>query len=174
VTPSTVSSPVPPSTYFIGFAACLLTWIMLTGTLAADELLTGCLVGLVVVVASGSRLALLSGLRMTPLAPFYMVRYLAYFFTQLALSNFDVARRIVSPDLPINPSLVEVSTGLSSDLGRMLLANSITLTPGTLTVEAKGDRMLIHWIDCPTGSDLESATRAIAAGFEQRIAAFLK
>ena len=65
-------------------------------------------------------------------------------------------------------------TGLTSDLGRMLLANSITLTPGTLTVEADGDRMLIHWIDCPADCDLESATRAIAAGFEQRISGFLK
>ena len=158
----------------MGFAACLLTWILLTGTLAADELLLGSIVSLVVVFASGPRLALLSGLRLVPLAPLHMLRYLGYFFTQLALSNFDVARRVISPNLPINPGLVEVRTGLTSDLGRMLLANSITLTPGTLTVEAEGDRMLIHWIDCPAGSDLESATRAISAGFEQRISTFLK
>jgi multicomponent Na+:H+ antiporter subunit E len=158
----------------LGFAACLLTWVLLTGSLAADELLLGGVVSLVVVFAAGPRLALLSGLRLTPLAPLHMLRYLGYFFGQLALSNFDVARRVISPALPINPGLVEVRTSLTSDLGRMLLANSITLTPGTITVEAEGDRLLIHWIDCPPDCDLDSATQAIAAGFEQRIAAFLK
>jgi multicomponent Na+:H+ antiporter subunit E len=158
----------------LGFAACLLTWVLLTGSLARDELLLGTVVSLLVVAVSGPRLGLLSGMRATPLAPFYLLRYLGYFFWQLAVSNFDVARRVISPDLPINPALVEVRTGLTSELGRMLLANSITLTPGTLTVEAEGDRLLIHWIDCPPGCDLEGATRAIAAGFEQRIAGFLK
>jgi multicomponent Na+:H+ antiporter subunit E len=160
--------------HVLGFAACLLTWVLLTGTLASDELLLGGVVSLVVVIASGPRLALLSGVRPTPLAPLLMLRYLGYFFQQLALSNFDVARRVISPGLPINPGLVEVRTGLKSELGRMLLANSITLTPGTLTVEAEGDRLLIHWIDCPPGCDLDAATQAIAAGFEQRIQGFLK
>ncbi|MGA9990744.1 MAG: Na+/H+ antiporter subunit E [Thiobacillaceae bacterium] len=174
MTPSPVASSAAPSAYLVGFATCLLTWILLTGSLSADELLLGDIVALVVVLVAGPRLALLSGLRLAPLAPLHMLRYLGYFFWQLALSNFDVARRVISPDLPINPGLVEVRTGLTSDLGRMLLANSITLTPGTLTVEADGDRMLIHWIDCPADCDLESATRAIAAGFEQRISGFLK
>ncbi|MGA7180828.1 MAG: Na+/H+ antiporter subunit E [Thiobacillaceae bacterium] len=164
----------PPSAYLVGFAACLLTWVLLTGTLATDELLLGGVVSLVVMLTAGQRLALLSGLRLTPLAPLHLLRYLSYFFSQLALSNFDVARRVISPTLPINPGLVEVRTGLKSELGRMLLANSITLTPGTLTVEAEGDRLLIHWIDCPPDCDLECATRAIAAGFEQRIAGFLE
>ena len=158
----------------LGFAACLLIWVLLTGTLATDELLLGSVVSLVVVLVAGQRLALLSGVRLTPLAPLHLLRYLGYFFGQLALSNLDVARRVVSPALPINPGLVEVRISLTSDLGRMLLANSITLTPGTLTVEAEGDRLLIHWIDSTPGGDLESATRAIAAGFEQRIQGFLK
>lgn len=171
-TPPPVS--VTPGAYVLGFTVCLLTWVLLTGSLAVDELLLGGLVSLVVVFASGSRLALLSGIRLTPQAPLHLLRYLGYFFQQLALSNLDVARRVVAVDLPVNPGLVEVRTGLTSDLGRMLLANSITLTPGTITVEAEGDRLLIHWIDRSPGTDLESATRAIASGFEQRIAGFLK
>jgi multicomponent Na+:H+ antiporter subunit E len=173
-----LSTPAPasvsPGAYVLGFFASLLTWVLLTGTLAADEVLLGIVVSLVVVAASGQRLALLSGLRLSPLAPLHLLRYLGYFCVQLALSNLDVARRVISPALPINPGLVEVRTRLTSDLGRMLLANSITLTPGTITVEVEGDRLLIHWIDCPPGTDLESATQAIAAGFEQRISGFLK
>ena len=170
---STLASTTP-SAYVLGFAACLLTWVLLTGTLAVDELVLGSVVSLTVVFVARQRLALLSGLRLTPLAPLHLLRYLGYFFGQLALSNLDVARRVISPRLPIHPELVEVRTDLTSDLGRMLLANSITLTPGTLTVEAEGDRLLIHWIDSTPGSDLESATHAIAAGFEQRISGFLK
>lgn len=168
------SARVAAGAYVLGFAACLLTWVLLTGSLAGDELLLGGVVSLFVVFAAGTRLALLSGIRLTPLAPLHLLRYLGYFFWQLALSNLDVARRVISPDLPINPGLVEIHTGLTSELGRMLLANSITLTPGTLTVEAEGDRLLIHWIDRAPGEDMESATRAIASGFEQRIAGFLK
>ena len=174
VNSTTASAPVSPGAYVLGFAACLLTWVLLTGTLIRDELLLGGLVSLITVFASGPRLGVLSGMRLTPLVPWHMLRYLVYFFQQLALSNFDVARRVISPDLPIRPALVEIRTGLNSKLGRMLLANSITLTPGTITVEAEGDRMLIHWIDRPADCDLESATQAIAAGFEQRIATFLK
>jgi len=165
---------VPPVAYLLGFFSSLLTWVLLTGSLATDEVVLGMVVSLVVILAAGQRLALLSGLRLTPLAPLHLLRYLGYFFGQLALSNLDVARRVISPTLPIHPELVEVRTGLRSDLGRMLLANSITLTPGTLTVEAEGDRLLIHWIDSTPGSDLESATRAIAAGFEKHISGFLK
>jgi multicomponent Na+:H+ antiporter subunit E len=168
------SASVPAAAYLLGFCSSLLTWVLLTGSLATDELVLGMLVSLVVMLAAGDRLALLSGLRLTPLAPLHLLRYLGYFFGQLALSNLDVARRVISPTLPIQPELVEVRTGLRSDLGRMLLANSITLTPGTLTVEAEGDRLLIHWIDSTPGSDLESATRAIAAGFEKHISGFLK
>jgi multicomponent Na+:H+ antiporter subunit E len=174
LTTATATSSVHLGMYITGFIACLLTWLLLTGSLQPDEVILGIAVSLVAVAASGQRLALLSGLKLTPLAPFHVLRYLGYFFVQLALSNLDVARRVISPSLPIHPGLVEVRTNLSSDLGRMLLANSITLTPGTLTVEAEGDRLLIHWIDTTPGSDLESATRAIAAGFEKRISKFLK
>jgi multicomponent Na+:H+ antiporter subunit E len=69
---------------------------------------------------------------------------------------------------------VEVRTGLESSLGRLLLANSITLTPGTLTVNVRDDRILVHWIDCPPGSDIESATRAIAESFERHMSGFVK
>jgi len=51
-------------------------------------------------------------------------------------------------------------------MGRMILANSITLTPGTLSVDANGDHYYIHWIDV-TDVDEESATKEIVAGFEK-------
>ena len=82
------------------------------------------------------------------------------------MANLDVARRVISPTIPINPGIVEIKTNLKSDIGRLFLANSITLTPGTLTVDIKDDRLYIHWIDV-SSSDVEVATKEIAGKFEK-------
>ena len=55
-----------------------------------------------------------------------------------------------------------------------MLANSITLTPGTLTVDVEGDALLVHWIDCPPGTDIATATQTIASGFERHLRGFLQ
>ncbi|MEA1973527.1 MAG: Na+/H+ antiporter subunit E, partial [Candidatus Cloacimonadota bacterium] len=88
------------------------------------------------------------------------------FLWELLLANFDVAKRIISPKLPINPGIVKVKTKLKSPIGRTFLANSITLTPGTLTVEMKDEYFYIHWIDV-TNDDIDGATRAIVSSFEK-------
>jgi len=160
--------------YAVVFLSTLLLWILLTGSLATGELGAGLLVASVVSAVSGPHLAIFNGLRLHPLAFLSLLNYLAYFFFALARANLDMARRILSPSLPINPGIVEVETSLESQLGRMLLANSITLTPGTLTVNLIENKLLIHWIAVPEGVDISTTTSRIAAGFEQRISGFLK
>ena len=91
----------------------------------------------------------------------------------LVRANFDLAARVLSPSLPIRPAMVEVRTSLKSPLGKMLLANTITLTPGTLTVDVIGDRLLVHWVYCPEGMSTEEATAQIAARFEKHLGGFL-
>ena len=77
-----------------------------------------------------------------------MFLYIFVFLGELIKSNFDVAARVANPKLPINPGIVKVKTKLKSKLGRIMLANSITLTPGTLTVDIDEDtnELYIHWI----------------------------
>lgn len=160
--------------YALSLAAGMLLWVLLTGSLQGQELLAGVLaVGMTTAVA-GRHLAILGGVRMTPSAPLWLVTYLGYFFAALVRANLDVARRVLSPSLPIRPAVVEVGTALESRLGRLLLANSITLTPGTLSVDVRDNRILVHWIDATPGTALETATREIAAGFERHIRGFLK
>lgn len=161
-------------TYVIVFLSTLLLWVLLTGSMASNELGAGLLVAAVVSAVSGPHLAVFNGLKTHPAAFLHLLNYLVYFFIALVRANLDMARRILSPSLPINPGIVEVQTTLESPLGRMLLANSITLTPGTLTVDLKEDRLLIHWINIPEGVDMRTATCRIADGFEQRINGFLK
>jgi multicomponent Na+:H+ antiporter subunit E len=73
---------------------------------------------------------------------------------------------VITPSLPINPGIVEVKTKLKSNMGRMILANSITLTPGTLTIDIKDDTLYIHWIDVKT-EDVNEATEQIVRKFEK-------
>lgn len=162
-----------PRSMLLVFIVSFSFWMLLTGSLDPQEILAGLLASLVVALASRSHLAILSGIRWSPALPSALLRYLGAFALALVKANLDMARRVLSPSLPIRPALVEVRTELQSDLGRLLLANSITLTPGTLTVDVIDDRLLVHWVDASPGTDLESATRAIVSGFENHLREFL-
>ena len=73
--------------------------------------------------------------------------YLLVVLKEMVKANIDVALRVINPSLPINPGIVEFKTSLKSNALKFILANSITLTPGTLTVDVKGDSFFVHWID---------------------------
>ena len=148
--------------------------LLLAGSLRPDEVIGALVVGGIVTALMVPRMSIMAGVRLSPGAPVSLVTYLGVFVVALIKANLDVARRVLSPSLPIRPAVVEVHTGLKSPLGKLLLANSITLTPGTLSVDVKDDRILVHWIDCAPGVDIDSATRAIAESFERHIRGFLK
>lgn len=92
--------------------------------------------------------------------------YIFYLFIEIIKANIDVALRVIKPVIPINPGIVTVRTKLKSPVGRMILANSITLTPGTLSVDINDDILYIHWIDV-TDLDESAATEKIVANFEK-------
>lgn len=171
----TDSDPSPGvAHYLFSVAVLMLLWVLLAGSLRPDELAAGAAAAVLVTLAAGPRLAVLGGVRLSLLAPVHLLLYLLVFFVALVRANLDVARRVLAPSLPIRPAVVEVETRLESALGRMLLANSITLTPGTLTVDVRDERLLVHWIDCSPGADLARATQAISESFERHIRGFLK
>lgn len=151
-----------------------IVWLLLTGTLDSQELAAGALVVAVVAMLARGKAHILNGVRWSILLPAWILAYLGYFAIALIKSNFDLARRVLSPSLPLRPGVVQVRTELTSSLGRLLLANSITLTPGTLTVDVEDDLLTIHWIDCPPDIDLDTATQAIAAGFERYLKRFVR
>jgi multicomponent Na+:H+ antiporter subunit E len=159
--------------YALVAGVCMLLWLLLTGSFNSQEIIAGVVVSVAVTALFTARLTIFTGFRFSWLAPLYILAYLAHFLVALVRANFDLARRVLTPSLPIRPQLVEVSTALKSPLGKMLLANTITLTPGTLTVDVVSDRLLIHWVYCPPGMTTEQATAAIAARFEQYLSRFL-
>ncbi len=96
---------------------------------------------------------------------FWFLVYLPYFLYYCVHANLDVAYRVMHPDVPIRPGIVKVRTTLKSPLGKTFLANSITLTPGTLVVDIIEDDLYVHWINISTDNPVEQR-RIIVERFE--------
>jgi multicomponent Na+:H+ antiporter subunit E len=140
-------------------------WTVLAGT-DRDELVVAGIASLLISILFAPRITALGNIRFTPKIIAFSVIYIYVFLRELVKSTLDVAGRVISPRLPINPGIVKVKTKLKSPLGRSILANSITLTPGTMTVETDGEYFYIHWIDIQA-EDIDSSTQAIVATFEK-------
>jgi multicomponent Na+:H+ antiporter subunit E len=76
------------------------------------------------------------------LRPF--IFYAPWLAWRIVLANIDVARLILDPQLPVSPVIVRVKASQKGDLGRVIYANSITLTPGTVSVDMMGDVITVH------------------------------
>ncbi len=166
------------------FVVLLVLWMLLAGSLALSEWVVGAAVSAIVVLlvrhrssASADQAAVIFTLP----ALVALLRYLWTFFVALIQANLDMARRVLSPSLPIQPVLVEIETSLQSNAARLLLANTITLTPGTLVVDLKGERLQVHWIDgsglqgaSDSEQTLQQATEEIAGRFEREIRGFMR
>jgi multicomponent Na+:H+ antiporter subunit E len=98
---------------------------------------------------------------------YFIFLYIPRFLLECLKANIDVAYRVVCPTLPINPGIVKVKTKLKTDTGLTFLADSITLTPGTMSVDIDRDNgvLYIHWINVKS-KDTEEATKMIVEKFE--------
>jgi multicomponent Na+:H+ antiporter subunit E len=130
-------------------------WVIVAGALVA--LIASAL--LVDVFPDGLEKAL------NPVRWFYFLIYLPYFFYFCIKANIDVSLRVIHPDVPIRPGIVKVHTTLESEMAKTFLANSITLTPGTLTVDIDGQDLFIHWINISV-EDPARRTKEIVGRFE--------
>lgn len=93
-------------------------------------------------------------------------RYWPWLIWQILLSNFAVVRIILDPRLPIAPCLVRVRPSQHTDLGRVIYANSITLTPGTVSVRVDEDRIVVHALTAAAAAGLQ------AGEMDRRVARF--
>ena len=143
-----------------------LIWILLTAPFSREEAIAGAIVAILILILPLPGGEVFGDLRLTPRALVTGIVYLFVFLGALIRSNLDVAFRVLHPRLPINPGIVRVRTRLKTRLGRILLANSITLTPGTITVETRDEDFYIHWISVE-GEDSEARSKAIVEGFEK-------
>ncbi len=150
----------------LSFIVLLLIWVLYNNTFDLTVVGLGVLLSLFVSVVFCGKCDVFGEFKFTPAAFYYTIVFLGVFLGELVKSNLDVARRVVSPSLPIKPGIVEVKTKLKSKMARLLLANSITLTPGTLTVDMVDDILYVHWIDVKS-DDIDIATNEIVSKFEK-------
>lgn len=104
------------------------------------------------------------------LRPVGMLVFFGYFILRSVVAGLDVARRLLSPSLPINPGYFIVKTRLPEGGPRWLLANTLSLMPGTLSVRLQGASLELHCLDLdlPIDEDVRSTERKVAGVFGLR------
>jgi len=153
----------------IHFIVAFGLWLLLTWSLRTDSLVAG----LVIAALSTRFLGHLfprPGMAMSALSfarrMLWFIVYVPMFLAYCVKANLDVAYRVLHIDLPIRPGIVKVKTTLTTDMAKTFLANSITLTPGTLTVDINGDDLYVHWIAVASDDPAEQ-TKMIVSRFEK-------
>jgi len=152
--------------YIIMFITLFGIWLLLNNSLAPEILLSGLLISILLPFLFCGNCQVFTYLKLTPKSILYTFMFLLTFLQELVKANLDVARRVITPSLPINPGIVEVKTKLQSKIARVVLADCITLTPGTFTLEVVEDSLFIHWIDVKS-TDVEKSTQLIVEKFEK-------
>ena len=142
-------------------------WLLLTWPPGWQELSVGLVAATVATIFFGGMLRLKTVRRLfDPRRYFWGICYVLVLIYRIIAANLDVAYRVLHPEMPIKPGIVKVKTGLQNEVAKTVLANSITLTPGTLSVDISDDGYLyIHWINVRTIKE-EEASSYIVGRFE--------
>ncbi|MHC4337267.1 MAG: Na+/H+ antiporter subunit E [Planctomycetota bacterium] len=155
----------------IYFVVALFIWIVgawpfIDGKIDPQMFIAGVIAAAIVAVLFHEILPKEHHVLTSPVRIFWALVYLPVFFYYVIKANLDVVYRALHPKMPIKPGIVKIKTVLKTESGITALANSITLTPGTLTVDLTDDGFLyIHWINVKS-DDVEQATELIARRFE--------
>ncbi|RKZ33774.1 Na+/H+ antiporter subunit E, partial [bacterium] len=134
----------------IQFAVLFILWLLLTWSLDWQDIAVGLIFSLITVLLLSDIFLQKATRLVNPIRIFWFIIYIPYLLWEIIKANFDVAYRVLHPALPIHPGIVKVKTTLKTDMGQTFLANSITLTPGTLTVDIIDDHLYVHWINVKT------------------------
>lgn len=99
-----------------------------------------------------------------------IVMYIIVLLVEIIRANFSIIRMVLAPQIDVEPCLVKFRTHLKTEAARVALANSITLTPGTITVSLEGDNLLVHALNKDMADGLEgSIFERLLAGMEGKL-----
>ena len=155
------------------FLVLVVVWMALTLTLDKQELILGIIVSLTLTFVSYKNFYLIGFPKFTIKRLVFLCIYIIVLFKEIVVANLDVAYRVIHPTIPIRPGIIIIKTELKQDLAKLILANSITLTPGTFTLDINDDQLLIHWINVKT-DDIDKATEIIGKRFEKYLKVIFK
>lgn len=140
------------------FLLFFLVWIVFNGRLTLEIALFGIAVASAVFcfVCRFMDYSLQKELRLYRLLPAF-AQYLYYLIKEIILANLTVVRMILTRKEQMEPVIVHVHAKLKSETARVILANSITLTPGTITVSLTQDNLLVHCLDKSLAEGMEDS-----------------
>ncbi len=119
-------------------------WLLLSGMFVPFLLAAGFCCAIAIKLFSRRLNAIAEETEVLELNWVKLVAYYPWLIKETVLAAWDVSKRILNPRLPISPALVEFAPSQKTDLGLVIHANSITLTPGTISVEVEHGRFLVH------------------------------
>ena len=151
--------------WLISVVTAFALWLLLFWSVAPAVLIAGAVVAVVVSTVLHRVYPEKLHKALDPRRWFFFLIYLPYFLYYCVKANIDVMFRVIHPDVPVRPGIVKVRTTLTTEMAKTFLANSITLTPGTLTIDIDGQDLYIHWINIDT-DDTEKRTAEICGRFE--------
>ena len=151
------------------FIVTFILWLLLTHTLRIQFIITGVTVSLLTAFLFGN-IFVKNWNKVFQIERYlWFLWYLIIFIWECLKANLDVAYRVLHPALPIKPGIVKAKVNLKTDIARTILANSITMTPGTLSVDIMGEHIFIHWI-CIRNENSEISCQRIVDRFENILA----
>jgi multicomponent Na+:H+ antiporter subunit E len=143
-------------------------WFAANSSYAFEALLTGALISAVLAWMFTRKPGAWRDVRLSPKRAYHFGLYTGVFLVELVRANINMMRYVFAPRINIRPGIVRIKTQLRSPVGRLALANSIALTPGSLVIDIKDEDIFVHWLDVKT-TDSDEATRAIAGAFEKHL-----
>ena len=143
-------------------------WMVANSTLAVEVAILGAVITLALAYVFTSTSDAWRRIRWTPAGFYHFLVYSGTFLVELVKANIAMMRVVYAPRIDIHPGVVKIRTRLKSPIGRLALANTIALTPGSLVLDIKGETLYIHWLDVQT-TDIDKATEALAGPFETHL-----
>jgi multicomponent Na+:H+ antiporter subunit E len=153
--------PIPATDSFLLALLLFLFWVVLSGKFDLFHLGVGAIASFGVALLSNGLYALEPSIGPSGRNPFArfpwirMARYAPWLLSQICLSSVQVAKVVLAPRMDLRPKMFRFTHPLPHGLARTTLANSITLTPGTVTIDLVGDEYLVHALIADYTSDLE-------------------
>ena len=133
--------------FFWLWALLTFVWIAISSSLALESVITGALIAAALAYMFARRFAIWRGIRFSPTRLYHFIIYTGVFVVELVRANINMMRYVYAPRLSVEPGVVKVKTNLKSPIGRLALANSISLTPGSLVLDIGEDELLVHCLD---------------------------
>ena len=154
---------------FVANLLLALVWGAMTGSFAAANLILGFVLGFVVLLASS---------RVIAPSPYFSrlgraARFVAFYVAELVRANLRVAHDVVTPQFRSRPGIVAIPLDAKTDMEITLLANLVTMTPGSLSLDLSDDRRVLY-VHSMFMDDPDEFRRTTKEGLERRVLGMLR